>query len=112
MLLEHSINHHDPFERNQSDVFYFHNEQHIGDLAAVRIYHDDKGPGASWHLQRLEINDAVVQMSYFFPCNRWLSAEDDDRKVDRTLKCQQKRQKHPKHLKQPEANAQQPQLVR
>ena len=41
---------------------------------------ENAGPGDEIELA-LEVNDAVAQMSYFFPCNRWLSAEDDDHKV-------------------------------
>jgi hypothetical protein len=68
-------------------------------VQSICVYHDNTGPGASWHLTQVEINDAAASMSHFFSCGWWFSTEDDDGKIDRKLPLKSKRRKVPKHLK-------------
>lgn len=76
-----------PFENNQLDTFSFPNILSLGQLIKLRIWHDNKGLGAAWHCQHVEVEDLKGGQKYMFPCNRWLSKNDDDKQVCRELSC-------------------------
>jgi len=44
------------FERNQEDVFKV-TAVELGTLKKLKIRHDNKGGGAAWYLDRVEVND-------------------------------------------------------
>ena len=47
--------------------------------------HDNKGLGAAWHLEKVEIDLAQRGEHYTFPCGRWLAKGEDDGEIERTL---------------------------
>ena len=49
LLLKDSETNKSPFDGNQTDVFTFMNMQSLGQLLKCRVWHDNKGLGASWH---------------------------------------------------------------
>ncbi|CAH1787210.1 unnamed protein product [Owenia fusiformis] len=77
----------DPFENQQVDVFTFPDMLSLGELCKVRIWHDNKGFGAAWHLAHVEVEDVSGKKKFMFPCNRWLSKSEDDKQIIRELTC-------------------------
>ncbi|KAL4225451.1 Lipoxygenase y domain-containing protein 1 [Mactra antiquata] len=77
----------DPFENDQLDVFTFNNLLSLGELSKCRVWHDNKGFGAAWHLAHIEVEDLGTRKSYMFHCNKWLSKSDDDKQILRELTC-------------------------
>ncbi|XP_062591451.1 lipoxygenase homology domain-containing protein 1-like [Saccostrea cucullata] len=93
------------FEKGQTDVFKLETID-VGPLALVTIGHDGSGPGAGWFLDEVRVRryiqkkeakeyikrgrDKPLYEESVFPCNRWLSSSDDDRKIERQLKCDQR----------------------
>ncbi|XP_074659812.1 lipoxygenase homology domain-containing protein 1-like [Tubulanus polymorphus] len=89
----------DPFENNQLDVFTFKDVLSLGELAKLRVWHDNKGFGAAWHLNYIEVVDLRTDKKYMFPCDRWLSKSDDDKQTIRELTCVTKPTDSPKRAK-------------
>ena len=57
----------------------------IGNLEKIKIGHDDSGFGSAWHLAKVEVKEVKTGKTLLFPCNRWLSKSDDDKKIERIL---------------------------
>jgi hypothetical protein len=76
-----------PFENNQLDVFTIPNILTLGRLIKVRVWHDNRGFGAAWHLAYIEVEDTSDGKKYMFPCSRWLSKSEDDKQICRELTC-------------------------
>ncbi|XP_043570379.1 lipoxygenase homology domain-containing protein 1-like [Chiloscyllium plagiosum] len=75
------------FERKSTDIFKFPDMLSLGDLSKVRIWHDNKGPGAGWHLEYVEVKDEAMEETFRFPCDRWLAKSEDDGQIIRELPC-------------------------
>uniref|UniRef100_A0A915KHK6 PLAT domain-containing protein n=1 Tax=Romanomermis culicivorax TaxID=13658 RepID=A0A915KHK6_ROMCU len=91
--LKNSENHAHKFQRNQSDIFITDEIGDVGPIIEVHIWHDNKGLGASWHLDTVEICDACSNVIYQFKCNRWLSKLRDDGQLRRALQLSGTREK-------------------
>nr|XP_020662186.1 lipoxygenase homology domain-containing protein 1 [Pogona vitticeps] len=72
------------FEKNQVDVFNVPAID-LGELTKVRIRHDNSGSNPAWYLERIEITDTKEEVTYYFPCQRWLAVEEDDGQIAREL---------------------------
>ncbi|XP_074850459.1 lipoxygenase homology domain-containing protein 1 isoform X1 [Carettochelys insculpta] len=75
------------FERNQMDVFNFHDMLSLGDLCKVRVWHDNKGVAPGWHLEYIEVKDATLDKTFRFQCDRWLAKGEDGGQLIRDLAC-------------------------
>lgn len=49
------------------------------------MWHDGKGLGAGWHLDRIEIDAPLLGKKFMFPCKRWLAKGEEDGKLEVTL---------------------------
>ena len=58
----------------------------MGKLEKMKIWHDNTGLSPGWFLIRVIIND--WEYKYTFYCGRWLSKDEDDRLIERTLDVQ------------------------
>ena len=47
----------------------------------IRLSHDNTGPNPEWYLEFLKIEIPDRNEKYLFPCNRWLTG-DEDRRVE------------------------------
>ena len=47
----------------------------------IRLSHDNSGPNPEWYLESLRIEILSRDEKYMFPCNRWLTG-DEDRRVE------------------------------
>uniref|UniRef100_A0A2K5MMQ5 Lipoxygenase homology domain-containing protein 1 n=1 Tax=Cercocebus atys TaxID=9531 RepID=A0A2K5MMQ5_CERAT len=57
----------------------------LGTLTKIRIRHDNTGNRAGWFLDRIDITDMNNEITYYFPCQRWLAVEEDDGQLSREL---------------------------
>uniref|UniRef100_A0A4W4F748 PLAT domain-containing protein n=1 Tax=Electrophorus electricus TaxID=8005 RepID=A0A4W4F748_ELEEL len=69
------------FERGQTDTFSI-TAVELGPLKKLRIRQDSS---VSWYLDRVEITDTRDDITYYFPCNRWLAVDEDDGQIAREL---------------------------
>ncbi|XP_040840655.1 lipoxygenase homology domain-containing protein 1 isoform X3 [Ochotona curzoniae] len=57
----------------------------LGALTKIRIRHDNSGNRPGWFLDRIDITDVNNEITYYFPCQRWLAVEEDDGQLSREL---------------------------
>ena len=75
----------------------------IGNLSAIRIWHDNSGQGskAGWYLKYIIVNDLSINEKYYFICEKWLAIDKDDFQVERMLAvCGEKQKTEFKYLLQ------------
>uniref|UniRef100_A0A8C4R1V7 PLAT domain-containing protein n=1 Tax=Eptatretus burgeri TaxID=7764 RepID=A0A8C4R1V7_EPTBU len=87
LRLKHSAEHSNKFERGNCDSFCFTNMLSVGELAKIRIWHDNSGFCPGWHLDSVEVWDDVMGSSFRFHCDRWLAVDEDDGQTLRELSC-------------------------
>ncbi|XP_078473113.1 lipoxygenase homology domain-containing protein 1 [Lampetra planeri] len=75
------------FERGRTDVFSFADMLSLGELVKLRIWHDNTGICAGWHLEYVEVRDEALGTTFKFHCDRWLAANEDDHQTLRELSC-------------------------
>ncbi|CAL8249227.1 unnamed protein product [Merluccius merluccius] len=75
------------FERKMKDVFRFPDMLSLGELAKIRVWHDNKGPAPGWHLESIDVKDETMDETFRFPCDRWLAKNEDDGQIMRELAC-------------------------
>uniref|UniRef100_A0A8C5BBE6 Lipoxygenase homology domains 1b n=1 Tax=Gadus morhua TaxID=8049 RepID=A0A8C5BBE6_GADMO len=77
------------YERNATEIFredmFTVTAVDLGTLKKLRIRHDNKSSYSSWYLDRVEIVDTKEDITYYFPCNRWLAVDEDDGQIAREL---------------------------
>jgi len=59
------------FERGEKDTFDVPGVD-VGDITHILVGHDNKGMGAAWHLQQVEVVQPFQRKTYMFPCGEWL----------------------------------------
>ncbi|KAM4841550.1 lipoxygenase homology domain-containing protein 1 isoform 2-T2 [Thomomys bottae] len=72
------------FEQGQTDTFTIYAID-LGALTKIRIRHDNTGSRPGWFLDRIDITDTNNEITYYFPCQRWLAVEEDDGQLSREL---------------------------
>nr|XP_015208901.1 PREDICTED: lipoxygenase homology domain-containing protein 1-like isoform X2 [Lepisosteus oculatus] len=77
----------DPFEKGQVDTFKVKTRS-VGTLHKIEIGHDGRGLESGWFLEKVEIVHPQSNLKLVFPCNRWLSADEGDRKTTVQLHCE------------------------
>ncbi|KAK7479806.1 hypothetical protein BaRGS_00028986, partial [Batillaria attramentaria] len=85
--LKDSTTNKSPFETGQTDVFTIKHILSLGELSKLRVWHDNKGFGAAWHLASIEVKDLTTNKQYMFHCDKWLSKSEDDKQILRELTC-------------------------
>uniref|UniRef100_A0A452T4T2 Lipoxygenase homology domains 1 n=1 Tax=Ursus maritimus TaxID=29073 RepID=A0A452T4T2_URSMA len=68
----------------QTDTFTIY-ALDLGALTKIRIRHDNSGSRPGWFLDRIDITDVNNEITYYFPCQRWLAVEEDDGQLSREL---------------------------
>jgi len=72
------------FTKGAVDVFNVDTAD-LGDVQKILIGHNNAGPGADWFLQNVTVINEATGNKWYFPCGRWLSATQDDKKTEREL---------------------------
>uniref|UniRef100_A0A8C2Q311 Lipoxygenase homology domains 1a n=1 Tax=Cyprinus carpio TaxID=7962 RepID=A0A8C2Q311_CYPCA len=75
------------FERKQTDTFRFPDILSLGELSKVRIWHDNSGVAAGWHLEYVDVHDDILGKKFRFQCDRWLAKNEGDGQIMRELPC-------------------------
>lgn len=75
------------FEKGRMDSFKV-DIANVGRPYKLRVYHDNKGRGNGWHLNKIEMESVATNEKYVFPCDRWLADDEDDYSVVRELPAQ------------------------
>jgi polycystin 1L2 len=76
------------FRRGGVDTFIVSMDSPLGNIACIRVWHDNSGRGtnnANWYLKHVIINDLASHKKFFFLCERWLAVEKDDGKIERII---------------------------
>ncbi|XP_028915161.1 lipoxygenase homology domain-containing protein 1 [Ornithorhynchus anatinus] len=77
------------FEQGATDTFqvdtFTINAIDLGPLKKLRIRHDNSGNSPGWFLDRVEVTDQNNEITYYFPCQRWLAVDEDDGQISREL---------------------------
>lgn len=47
----------------------------------------DPGFAPGWHLEHIDVKDEIMDKTFRFPCDRWLSKNDEDGQIMRELPC-------------------------
>ncbi|XP_060132445.1 polycystin-1-like protein 3 [Zootoca vivipara] len=73
------------FERGGRDAFLLATQKPLGNLHAIRLWHDNTGPNPSWFVRRLVVCDLPAKKKWHFLCDCWLAADLDDGHVDKVF---------------------------
>ncbi|XP_077787790.1 polycystin-1-like protein 3 isoform X2 [Podarcis muralis] len=73
------------FERGGRDAFLLATQKSLGNLHAIRLWHDSTGPIPSWFVRRLVVCDLPAKKKWHFLCDSWLAADLDDGHVDKVF---------------------------
>ncbi|XP_053257890.1 LOW QUALITY PROTEIN: polycystic kidney disease protein 1-like 3 [Podarcis raffonei] len=73
------------FERGGRDAFLLATQKSLGNLHAIRLWHDNTGPNPSWFVRRLVVCDLPAKKKWHFLCDSWLAADLDDGHVDKVF---------------------------
>ncbi|KAJ8024678.1 Polycystic kidney disease protein 1-like 1 [Holothuria leucospilota] len=76
------------FERNSRDRFVISVPESLGNITSILIWHDNGGITPGWYLSRVCVRDLLTGEKWFFICEQWFAAEEDDGKIERELKVQ------------------------
>nr|XP_060644255.1 polycystin-1-like protein 3 [Anolis sagrei ordinatus] len=72
-------------ERGGMDAFLLATHRPLGDLHAVRLWHNENGSSPSWFVRRLVVQDLSLRRRWYFLCNCWLASDMDDGQVDKVF---------------------------
>jgi len=79
ILLQSSQTHKDPFEHGHTDVFIQFLPS-LGKIKGATLWHTgDKSQG--WYVDNLMITNETLNITTFFPVQRWLDADEYDKKT-------------------------------
>ncbi|CAK8688332.1 unnamed protein product [Clavelina lepadiformis] len=68
----HVIQHHTKIlNRGSVKSFLITTSDCLGDITAIRLWHDNGGHSPEWFLQRVVVRDLEKNNCWFFLCNRW-----------------------------------------
>ncbi|CAK8688380.1 unnamed protein product [Clavelina lepadiformis] len=68
----HVIQHHTKIlNRGSVKSFLITTSDCLGDITAIRLWHDNGGHSPEWFLQRVVVRDLEKNHCWFFLCNRW-----------------------------------------
>ena len=56
-----------------------------GDIAKIRIEHDNAGFGAGWFLDKVDVINMASNRTWSFPCGQWLDKKRGDGAISREL---------------------------
>nr|AKN21725.1 PKD1L-2 [Schmidtea mediterranea] len=73
------------FETGTVCNFVMTTDSPLGDLMALRIWHNSSGIKPSWNLEKLVIEDIQTNKMYIFMCETWLSDSKFDGNTERVL---------------------------
>ncbi|XP_030300240.1 polycystic kidney disease and receptor for egg jelly-related protein-like [Calypte anna] len=73
------------FQKGSADRFLLTTKTDLGDICALRVWHNNRGPSPSWFLSRAKVENMATRETWFFMCRKWLSIDKDDHLLERTF---------------------------
>ncbi|CAL1542634.1 unnamed protein product [Lymnaea stagnalis] len=89
--LSKSKRHKITFQRGKEDLFIL-SAHHIGRVRKIQIGHDRPELNFAWYLEGVTVYDMHAKRIFQFPCERWLSGQDGDKKTYRILQVDRERE--------------------
>ncbi|XP_013083774.2 uncharacterized protein LOC106068824 isoform X3 [Biomphalaria glabrata] len=89
-VLKDSKKHKIPFQKGREDMFAL-TAHHIGQIKQIQIGHDRSELNYAWYLEGVTVFDIYAKQIFQFPCERWLSGQDGDKKTYRILDVDKER---------------------
>ena len=83
------------FRRGGVDSFVFATNGSLGSLDLIKLRHDNSGKNnmASWFLKFIIVHDLQTRERLYFICDKWLSVDRDDGRIDRIIPASGMKQK-------------------
>uniref|UniRef100_H2XXL5 PLAT domain-containing protein n=1 Tax=Ciona intestinalis TaxID=7719 RepID=H2XXL5_CIOIN len=75
----------EPTFRSGNEDEFSVNVGSIGEIRKIRISHDNSGTSPGWLCESVTLTDQTTGEILQFPCNRWLSRDEDDGEICREL---------------------------
>ncbi|XP_022098115.1 polycystic kidney disease protein 1-like 2 isoform X2 [Acanthaster planci] len=72
-------------QRSGVDSFLLTTKQSLGEVKAVRIWHDNGGENPEWYVSRITVHDLETDDWWFFLCNSWLAVDIGEGHIDQTF---------------------------
>ncbi|XP_027710156.1 polycystic kidney disease and receptor for egg jelly-related protein [Vombatus ursinus] len=75
----HCLSHPDftTFYRGSTDTFLLTTRSDLGDIRAIRVWHNNEGCHPSWYLSRVKVENIFNRRIWLFLCRSWLSVESE-----------------------------------
>ncbi|NXA39959.1 PKDRE protein, partial [Eudromia elegans] len=73
------------FCQGSTDTFLLTTKKDLGDICAMRLWHNNKGPSPSWFLSRAKVENLYTRKTWLFICRKWLALNKDDALLERTF---------------------------
>ncbi|GFR72111.1 ankyrin-3 [Elysia marginata] len=89
-ILNDSKRHKIPFQKGREDLFILP-AHHIGRIRKIQIGHDRPELSYAWYLEGVTVYDMHGKRIFQFPCERWLSGQDGDKRTYRMLQVDRER---------------------
>ena len=64
------------FEKGDVNVINVASSVDLGDIKKITIGHDNKGAGAGWYLNNVQITNTTTGQKWFFTVNRWIAKDE------------------------------------
>ncbi|KGL76395.1 Polycystic kidney disease and receptor for egg jelly-related protein, partial [Tinamus guttatus] len=73
------------FHQGSTDTFLLTTKKDLGDISALRVWHNNQGPSPSWFLSRAKVENLYTRKTWLFICRKWLALHKDDHLIERTF---------------------------
>ncbi|XP_068955414.1 polycystin family receptor for egg jelly [Petaurus breviceps papuanus] len=86
----HCMSHPDftTFYRGSTDTFLLTTRSDLGNIRAIRVWHNNEGSRPSWYLSRVKVENIFSRHIWLFLCRAWLSVEALEQTFDAADKAQ------------------------
>ena len=69
--------------RGSTDSFLVTTSQTLGELAYIRVWHDNFGKDPAWFVKQISIREIDTDGVWYFVCESWLAVDEGDGMIDR-----------------------------
>ncbi|NWI14588.1 PKDRE protein, partial [Crypturellus soui] len=73
------------FSQGSTDTFLLTTKKDLGDICALRVWHNNKGSSPSWFLSRAKVENLSNKKTWLFMCRKWLALNKNDHLIERTF---------------------------
>ncbi|XP_034041945.1 polycystic kidney disease protein 1-like 2 [Thalassophryne amazonica] len=73
------------FDRGGLDMFLLTTPFSLGDLQAIRLWHNSSGRNPAWYVNNVMVKDLQTEQKWYFLCNTWLAIDIGDCSLDKVF---------------------------